>query len=118
MGNPDAVTVQKIISYGSGSPVGGGTTNLSNAYSPLNSFRDWLMDRKNRRRIPSVFSRGGYVPVRNPNAVDGRWKIEGEQTMAYVKSTLDPRGRLQAAQALASGSVVVPMRGPRGPARP
>ena len=38
-------------------------------------FRAWLTDRKNRRVIPHRLETAGYVPVRNPGADDGLWKI-------------------------------------------
>jgi len=40
-------------------------------------FGEWLRDRKNARRIPHRFEECGYVPVRNPDATDGLWKIGG-----------------------------------------
>ncbi|MEP2581132.1 MAG: DUF5906 domain-containing protein, partial [Roseibium sp.] len=38
-------------------------------------FREWLHDRRNRRKIPHRFDECGYAPVRNPDAKDGLWVI-------------------------------------------
>ena len=47
------------------------------------SFFEWLDDRKNRRVIPHRFEACGYTPVRNPDAVDGLWKIGGKRQAVY-----------------------------------
>jgi hypothetical protein len=73
LGNPDVLTVQLLIDYNRDSP-------LSNV----------LKERKNRRAIPHWLERQGYVSVRNPNAADGVWKIEGVRYVIYAKATLSP----------------------------
>jgi hypothetical protein len=40
------------------------------------SFEEWLSDRKNRRAIPHRLESAGYVPVRNPDADSGLWRID------------------------------------------
>jgi hypothetical protein len=78
LGNPAAVTLGRIQNSADG------------------DFADWLKDRKNRRVIPHRLERCGYVPVRNPDAADGLWKIAGKRQAIYAKSTLLPRERIAA----------------------
>jgi hypothetical protein len=47
-------------------------------------FSEWLRDRKNRRKIPHRFDECGYVPVRNPDATDGLWKIGNKRQVVYA----------------------------------
>ena len=42
-------------------------------------FVDYLKDRKNSRRIPHRFEACGYTPVRNPDAEDGLWRLNGRR---------------------------------------
>lgn len=64
------------------------------------SFRDWLLDRRNRRQIPHRLEAAGFVPVRNDTAVDGLWKLNGRRQVVYARTSLTPRDRLMAAAAL------------------
>jgi hypothetical protein len=57
---------------------------------------EWLLERKSRRSIPYRLERCGYVFCRNPNAKDGRWKINKRWQTLYVKNTLAPQQRSQA----------------------
>ena len=66
------------------------------------SLFDFLTDRKNSRRIPHRLEACGYVPVRNPDAKDGLWKILGRRQVVYAKDTLGSRERLAAVLPLAS----------------
>jgi hypothetical protein len=103
MANPDATTLKDIESNSFGS----------------DGLHDWLTDRKNRRAIPHRLEKCGYVPVHNPTADDGLWKIKVEQLMSsypkgtpkpspvvgkrqvvYAKKTLPLGERITAAQAL------------------
>jgi Family of unknown function (DUF5906) len=61
---------------------------------------EWLMNRKNRRAIPHRLERCGYVSVRNPNAKDGYWVIDGARQPVYAKNTLSVSDRLAAANKL------------------
>ena len=56
-------------------------------------FSEWVKDRKNRRVVGHRFEAIGYVPVRNPTAEDGLWKIHGKRQAVYAKQALDPRDR-------------------------
>ena len=49
---------------------------------------DRLKDRKNRRVIPHRLEGCGYVPVRNPDAEDGRWKMHGRRETVYARAEL------------------------------
>ena len=63
-------------------------------------LKEWLTDRKNRRAIPHRLERCGYVPVRNDNATDGFWKIDGRRQAVYALQNLSISKRLAAAAAL------------------
>lgn len=63
-------------------------------------FGDWIKDRKNRRAIPHRLERCGYVPVRNPDAADGLWKVGGKRQVIYAAASLDWADRLRAARDL------------------
>ena len=83
LGNPDAVTLEQLIEQAVGRDVA-----------------DWLLDRKNRRAIPHRMERCGYVPVRNPDADDGLWKVVGKRQTVYAKATLAPREQIAAARSV------------------
>jgi hypothetical protein len=82
LGSPDAVTVDMLT--GSTVDMGAG-------------IRMWLVDRKNRRVIPHRLESCGYVPVRNPTAKDGLWKVQGKRQVIYAKASLAVRDRIIAA---------------------
>jgi hypothetical protein len=42
--------------------------------------------------------RCGHIACRNPDTDDGLWRINGRRQTLYVKATLTPEQRLQAAQ--------------------
>jgi hypothetical protein len=85
LGNPDAITVDRIANAGSGEK----------------EIQFWIKDRKNRRQILHRLAECGYVPVRNEAAKDGLWKIRGARQVVYAKSTLTIRGRHLAVRAYA-----------------
>ncbi len=86
LGNPPAVT-------------------LADLAGPVPSeFSTWLKDRKNSRQIPHRLEAVGYVPVRNPHAKDGLWKVDGRRQVVYAQNELPVRERLAAAQALTGGA--------------
>lgn len=58
---------------------------------------DWIKDHKNRRIIPHRLEESGYVPVRNPAADDGLWKINGKRQAVYAQKDMTPRDQLAAA---------------------
>jgi hypothetical protein len=59
LGNPNAITLARLQNEASG------------------EFALWLRERRNRRVIPFRIESCGYIPVRNPSAKDGLWKIGG-----------------------------------------
>ena len=61
-------------------------------------FADWLQDRKNRRIIPRRIETCGYVPVRNPDAKDGMWKLRARRQVIYAKDSLTYHEQLIAAR--------------------
>jgi len=85
LGGRPAVTVTMLANYAS------------------DSFREWLMDRRNRRQIPHRLEAAGYVPVRNSSAADGLWKIDGKRQAVYARRDIPPRDQIAAAAALARG---------------
>ncbi len=82
LGNPDAVTLTSIISQAGG------------------DFGSWLRDRKNFRQIPHRMETVDYLPVRNPGANDGQWKIAGKRQTVYARRDLTVRDRIAAAMTL------------------
>lgn len=83
--NPDATTIDAI-------------TNKA-----MGNFAEWLRDRKNRRQIPHRLETVGYVPMRNPYAKDGLWKVLGKRQAIYAKRELSVTERLAAAREIAGG---------------
>jgi Family of unknown function (DUF5906) len=83
MGNPDAFTLNEL--------------KMS---AKSQELAEWLGDRKNRRSIPHRVEEEGYEPVRNPDAKDGLWKINGRRQAIYAKKGLSARDRMAAAQEL------------------
>jgi hypothetical protein len=61
---------------------------------------EWLADRKNRRTIPHRLESCDYVPVRNPDAADGLWKIQDRRQAIYTKRKLALHDQLGAARKL------------------
>lgn len=82
LGWPDAVTVSMV------------------ATSSFDSFRDFLLDRRNSRRIPHRFDECGYVQVRNDGANDGLFKVNGKRCVVYARKTLSRREQMEAANRL------------------
>lgn len=86
LANPDATTLACIATEATG------------------EFESWISDRKNRRVIPNRLETCGYCPVRNSDATDGLWKINGRRQVVYAKISLSLRDRLAAANDLTSRS--------------
>jgi hypothetical protein len=85
---PDALTIAMLLIKSTG------------------AIDEFLRERKNRRAIPHRLETCGYVPVRNPNAADGLWKVAAvlggpkARQVIYAKAALSPHDRLNAAAAL------------------
>jgi hypothetical protein len=67
IGNPPATTLERIKSA-----------------PPPYSLSQWLDDHRNRRAIPHRMEKAGYVSIRNGDARDGLWKINGRRQVIYA----------------------------------
>jgi len=92
LGSPLAFTIEQMISA---------AKRLS-----MYSLADELGDRKNRRATPHKLERVGYVPVRNPDAEDGLFKIGGRRQAVYVKRGLPLSEQVRAARSIGRVSVI------------
>jgi hypothetical protein len=81
--NPDAVTLARLIEQSSGTEAA-----------------EWMLERRNRRAMPHRMERCGYVPVRNPDADDGLWKLQGRRQVIYAKARFSLRDQIGAARKL------------------
>jgi len=59
-----------------------------------------LADRRRRRSLPHKFERVGYVPIRNPDADDGLWKIAQRRQTVYARRELSVADQIGAARRL------------------
>jgi uncharacterized protein DUF5906 len=88
MGRPHAFTLAMLIKTAEGQA------------NPDGGFIDWLRERKNRRQIPHRLEKCGYVPVHNPDAEDGLWRIRNKRQAAYADKNLPLREQIKAAKEL------------------
>lgn len=88
IGNPAVVTLSRLI--------------LQAEHRRQFGLADELKDRKSRRSVPHKLERAGYLPVRNPNADDGLFKIGGRRQTVYGKDTLTEAQRISEARKLAA----------------
>jgi len=79
LGDPKVITIDRLI----GTADARGRTD----------FATYLQDRKNRRAIPHRLETAGYVPVRNGDANDGLWKVDGRRQAIYGRDNLSERER-------------------------
>jgi hypothetical protein len=86
MSGPDVATIEDLVTA---------------AEDP--GFKEWLRDRKNRRAVPHRLEACGYVLVRNPDATDGLWKIDGRRQALYGKRQLPSVERIKAARSRVIG---------------
>ncbi|MCG2644292.1 MULTISPECIES: primase-helicase family protein [Bradyrhizobium] len=78
---PDAVTLEDVAQ----------ATNQA-------SFAEYLRERRNSRRIPHRFEACGYSQIRNPDAEDGLWRVNGRRQVIYGRRQLSFSERLAAAR--------------------
>lgn len=83
LGWPSAVTVAMVADYAN------------------ESFREFLTDRRNSRRIPHRFEECGYAQVRNEGTKDGYFKVGSKRCPIYARKTLARRDQIAAAERLA-----------------
>jgi hypothetical protein len=101
LGGPGAVTLAQIQK----AAIDQATYALeAQAIKARSDFREWICDRKNRRAIPHKLEACGYVPVRNPDASDGLWKIAGRRQAVYARAELSEQERRAAAVELTKGT--------------
>jgi hypothetical protein len=84
--NPDSVTLTELQAKASG------------------ETSEWLLDRRHRRSMPHRMERCDYVPLRNPHAKDGLWKLQKRRQVVYVKASLDAAQRKALLKRLENGS--------------
>jgi hypothetical protein len=82
LGNPDALTLVHLMAKATG------------------DTQEWLLDRKNRRKIPYRLEQCDYTPVRNDSAKDGLWIINGRRQAVYANTRLSIADRHRAASKL------------------
>jgi hypothetical protein len=70
------------------------------AGSATTPFREWLLDRRNRRQIPNRLDAIGYVQIRNEAAKDRLWKVGEKRQAIYVRKDLSTPDRIAAAARL------------------
>ena len=78
---PKAVTLDDII-----------------AATTSGDFKELLADRRYRRIIGYRMEACGYVAVRNHDAKDGKWVVEGKRRVIYAKSSLTAKEQQAAAR--------------------
>lgn len=87
LGMPTAITLQTLVDRAE-------TDRMHDLASDLK-------DRKSRRALPHKLERVGYVPVRNPDAEDGLFKLRGRRQAVYVQRALTVAEQIKAARGLA-----------------
>lgn len=83
-GNPQAITLAQVVH--AASELG------------LYDLAAELRERKNRRSVPHKLERVGYVPVRNPDAEDGLFKVAGRRQAVYAQRQLSVAAQVKAAR--------------------
>jgi hypothetical protein len=81
LANPSAVTLLDLI-----------------AAADSHEFRDWMRNKRNRRNVGRRIEACGYRAVRNPDAKDELWKVEGRRQVIYARADLSEAEQLSAAQ--------------------
>jgi hypothetical protein len=71
-------------------------------------FRAWLGDRKNSVKIAHRMTDAGYEPIRNPEAIDGRWRIGGKRRVVYGRRTLGKVDQIALAETMVRGPAFPP----------
>lgn len=90
-GNPEALTVEMLVA------------NAEAVHGPAADVVTMLRDRRSRRSLPHKLDRVGYVPVRNPDAADGHWKVNGRRQAAYARRSLSVSAQIAAVRRLQDG---------------
>jgi hypothetical protein len=64
------------------------------------SFREWLHDRANRRKIPHRMEENGYSVLRNPDSKQGLWRIGEVKQNVYTKNDLSYNEQMEGVREL------------------
>jgi hypothetical protein len=86
LGSPPAFTIQQLIDAATG--------------ASMFDIANELRDRKNRRATPHRLERVGYVPVRNPDADDGLFKVVCRRQVVYAKRGMSTADQIRAARTI------------------
>ncbi|MBL8495382.1 MAG: hypothetical protein JNM37_14175 [Rhodocyclaceae bacterium] len=108
MGNPDAVTVGDVLVALNGWRTVSTSTGGSDDWDSLIGT---LAIRGNRRRLPHLFERAGYLQVANSYATDRLWRLAGKRVAIYARSTLPNNDRYRAAKQLAENHKCADVKG-------
>jgi hypothetical protein len=92
----DAELADAIDALGERAGANDAITLYQIAANASTSLDEYLRDRRNSRRIPFRLEACGYVAVRNENAKDGLWRLQGRRQVIYAKADLSPRDRIVA----------------------
>jgi hypothetical protein len=79
-------------------------TTLDRVGSESSQLWQLLQDRRSRRAVPYLMERAGYVSIRNRDAKDGLWKINGRRQVIYARAELSLAEQLAAARTLVNPS--------------
>ena len=85
-GHPDVTAIDRVIARAQSMELG--------------AIADEFSDRRFRRAIPHKMERAGYVPVRNPDSEDGRFKVGGRNVVIYARKTMSLADQIRAARTL------------------
>lgn len=101
--NPDDLTLAGLMLREDGSKLPAVTLNMvvqAAIDAEESDLAYALSDTKNRRRVPHMMEKAGYVPVRNEYATDGLWKIDGRRQVIYGDAALSTHERAIFARSL------------------
>lgn len=84
---PEVITLERLV-------------RNADRLKKFDDLLEFLTERKSRRQIPHRLADAGYVPVLNPYAKDGDWKIAGRRQRIYGRRDLDESHRQRAAAKL------------------
>jgi hypothetical protein len=73
-------------------------------------FEVWAQEGKNWKTLPHRFERVRYAPIRNPDAADGLWRINGRRQVVYARNGLTTQEKIKAAKDLADERPLIPMK--------
>ncbi|MER8570635.1 hypothetical protein NKH19_00730 [Mesorhizobium sp. M1338] len=93
--------IDKMTEGNGGRPPIAFSTDKLTAHLP-EPLATWVRDQKNRRIVPVILEKIGYVRVQNPHTNNHLWKINQRRQVVYGLRSLSERARLDAAMDLYS----------------